>query len=96
MDLPKTAASCGRASAAAPDSPQPAAEACQDRTETRVVGDVTLGFPVKTVTTNVSGEGGKQESSSTTAEVTALEITRLDPALFDVPADFSKPRARSS
>ena len=57
------------------------------------MGDVTLGFPVKTITTNLSGEGDKQESSTTTAEVTALEITRLDRALFDVPADFTEAKS---
>ncbi|MEP7116448.1 MAG: hypothetical protein ABI880_02630 [Acidobacteriota bacterium] len=87
VDLPKAASTCGRA-APVPVAPAPTDEGCQDRTETRVVGDVTLGFPVKTITTNTSGEGDKQESSVTRAEVTALEITRLDPALFEVPADY--------
>ena len=87
VDLPKTASSCGRTPPAAPEAPVASGE-CRDRTETHVVGDVTLGFPVKTVTTNLSGEGDKQESSTTSAEVTSLEITRLDRALFEVPANF--------
>ena len=88
IDLPKTAAACSRKAPSASESLTPASDACQDRTETRFVGDVTLGFPVKTVTTNLSGEGDKQESSTTVAEVTALEISRLDRALFEVPGDF--------
>ena len=88
VDLPKTASSCGRTAPATPEPPAASSDACQDRTDTRVVGDVTLGFPVKTVTTNMSGDGDKQESSTTTAEVTSLEISRLDPALFDVPAGY--------
>ena len=88
VDLPKTASSCGRTAPATPEPPAAASDACQDRTDTRVVGDVTLGFPVKTVTTNMSGDSDKQESSTTTAEVTSLEISRLDPALFDVPAGY--------
>lgn len=88
VDLPKTASACGPAAPVPPAPATSAGDGCQDRTETRVVGDVTLGFPVKTVTTNLSGEGDKQESSTTTAEVTALEITRLEPALFEVPADY--------
>ncbi len=92
VDLPKTASNCGRTPPAAPETPV-AADECRDRTETRVVGDVTLGFPVKTVTTNLSGEGNKQESSTTSAEVTSLEITRLDRALFDIPADFTEAKS---
>ncbi len=88
VDLPKTASSCGRTAPATPDPSAASSDACQDRTDTRVVGDVTLGFPVKTVTTNSSGDGDKQESSTTTAEVTSLEISRLDRALFDVPAGY--------
>ncbi len=88
VDLPQTASSCGRTAPATPEPPAASSDACQDRTDTRVVGDVTLGFPVKTVTTNMSGDSDKQESSTTTAEVTSLEISRLDPALFDVPAGY--------
>ena len=92
VDLPKTASSCGRTPPVAPEPPG-AGDDCHDRTETRVVGDVTLGFPVKTVTTNLVGEGDKQESSTTSAEVTSLEITRLDRALFDVPAGFTEAKS---
>ena len=92
VDLPKTASSCGSTLPVAPEPPG-AGDECRDRTETRVVGDVTLGFPVKTVTTNLSGEGDKQESSTTSAEVTSLEITRLDRALFDIPADFTEAKS---
>ena len=87
VDLPATSGSCARASAA-PAEPSADADSCQDRVESRLTGDVTLGFPVKTTTTVTTGEGDKQETSSTSAEATALEITRLDAALFDVPADF--------
>jgi hypothetical protein len=72
--------------------PQPAAaadpDACTDRLETRTVGAVTLGFPVKSVTTTTTGEGDKAEALTVSQEVTALEITRLDAALFDVPSDY--------
>jgi hypothetical protein len=91
VDLPKTGGACSARSAAEP--PPAPHEACQDRLESRVAGDATLGFPVKTVTTVVTGEGDKQETSSTSAEVTALEITRLDAALFDVPADYSEAKS---
>lgn len=93
VDLPKSSASCGARAAAAPAEPPPAPDACQDRTESRVVGEASLGFPVKTLTTTVSGEGDKQETSSISAEVTALEITRLDAALFDVPADYTEAKS---
>ena len=68
--------------------PPPQADACTDRVETRTVGDVTLGFPVKSSTTTTTGEGDKAETTSTSQTVTELEITRLDKALFEVPADY--------
>ena len=80
VDLPKSGDACTRASAAPAAAPPPATDGCQDRIDTRVAGDVTLGFPVKTTTTTMSGEGEKQETSSTTSEATALEITQLDAA----------------
>lgn len=86
VDLPKRDEACSRTDA--PAAPPATGESCTDRMESKVVGEVTLGFPVKTVTVVTTGEGDKAESSTATAEVTALEITRLDAALFDVPADF--------
>ncbi len=88
VDLPPQSG-CTRA-AAAPAAPPSSSDpdACTDRIETRVVGDVKLGFPIKTVTTTTTGEGDKLEVSTASQEVTELEITRLDRALFEVPADF--------
>ena len=87
VDLPEQAA-CTRTSApvAAPPATDPAA--CTDRIETRVVGDVKLGFPLQTVTTTTTGEGDKVDVTTASQQVTELEITRLDKALFDVPADY--------
>ncbi len=92
IDLPKAAQTCARQSASAPEPPAGAGE-CRDRIETRVVGDVSMGFPVKTTTTTTTGEGEKQETETRTAEVTGLEITRLDQALFDVPTDYTEARS---
>lgn len=82
----------------APSAPAPAAEGtnedtCTDRLETRVAGEVTLGFPLKSVTTTTSGAGDKAEVLTVSQEVTALEVMRLDPALFDVPAGFTEARS---
>ncbi len=87
VDLPPQTA-CARPSQAAapPAAVDPAA--CNDTMETRVVGDVKLGFPIKVTTTTTTGEGNKIESVTTSQEVTALEIARLEQALFEVPADF--------
>ena len=87
VDLPQQTA-CARPSQAAapPAAVDPAA--CNDTMETRVVGDVKLGFPIKVTTTTTTGEGNKIESVTTSQEVTALEIARLERALFEVPADF--------
>lgn len=87
VDIPKTAA-CSAPTSAIPSEPPAPADQCQDRTESRVLGDATLGFPVKTVTTVVTGEGDKQDTATTSAEVTALEITRLDASLFEIPTDY--------
>ncbi len=92
IDLPKAAQSCARQGAPGPE-PMPAAGECRDRIETRVVGDVSMGFPVTTTTTTITGEGDKQETETRTAEVTGLEITKLDQALFDVPADYVEARS---
>jgi hypothetical protein len=87
IDLPKTASSCARPGAQ--QEPPPVSGDCRDRVETRVVGDVSLGFPVKTVTTTVTGDGNKQETTTNSVEVTALEVTRLDASLFDIPSDYA-------
>ena len=92
IDLPQAAQSCARKSAPGPEPPPTAGE-CRDRVEARVAGDVSMGFPVKTTTTTITGEGEKQETETRTAEVAGLEITRLDRALFDVPADYTEARS---
>jgi hypothetical protein len=86
VDLPNAAARCSRP-ATAPEQPP---SGCQDRVEARVVGDVSLGFPVKTVTTTTTGEADKPEVDTTIAEVTAMEVTSLDQALFEPPPDYSE------
>ena len=91
VDLPKVAASCARPGT--PPEPPPPADTCQDRVESRVTGDVTLGFPVKSVTTVATGEGDKQDLQRTSADVTALEVTRLDPSLFEVPSDYAEAKS---
>ena len=93
VDLPRQSA-CALP-AAAPVAPPPSSDpnSCTDRIETRVVGDVKLGFPIKTVTTTTTGERDKLEVSTVSQDVTELEITRLDRALFEVPADFVEARS---
>jgi hypothetical protein len=88
VDLPEQS-TCTRPADAAP---QPAADpaACIDTIETKATGDAKLGFPVKMTTVTTTGEGKNVESMTTSQEVTALEITRLERALFDVPADFTE------
>ncbi len=93
VDLPQAATRACAAKAPQPQEASPAAGACRDRFDTRVVGDVSMGFPVKTTTVTTTGEGDKAETETRTAEVTGLEITRLDQALFDVPADYTEARS---
>jgi hypothetical protein len=87
VDLPQQAG-CARPAAAAPAPVATDPDTCTDRLETRVAGDVKLGFPVKSVTTTTTGEGDKLDVNSSTQEVTELEVTRLDRGLFEIPAGF--------
>ena len=87
VDLPEQSA-CTRPPAAAPPPPTPDAASCTDRVEARTVGDVRLGFPVKSTTTTTTGEGNKAEAISSSQEVTELEVTRLDRALFEIPSGY--------
>jgi hypothetical protein len=88
VDLPQQSACTRPAAAPPPKSADPAV--CADVIETNVQGDVKLGFPVKLTTTTTTGEGKNVETSTTQQDVTALEITRLDRALFEIPPDFSE------
>jgi len=88
VDLPDQAACTRPAAPPPPKSADPAV--CSDSIETSVQGDVRLGFPVKLTTATTTGEGNRAETSATQQEVTALEITRLDRGLFEVPSDFSE------
>jgi len=90
VDLPEPSM-CVRPPAAAP--PPPPAGGCTDTTETRTVGDVKLGFPVRMTTTTTMGDGDKAIVSTSSQEVTELEITRLDRALFDVPSDYTEAKS---
>jgi hypothetical protein len=88
IDLPEQSM-CVRSAAQPPPRPVDPS-ACTDRTETRTVGDVKLGFPVKITTTTTTGESDKAETTTSSQAVTDLEITRLDKALFDVPSDYTE------
>ena len=87
VDLPEQSA-CTRPPGAAPPPPTADAASCTDRIEARTVGDVKLGFPVKVTTTTTTGEGNKAEVISSSQEVTELEVTRLDRALFEIPSGY--------
>ncbi len=90
VDLPEQAA-CPATPAPAPAAPPPAEGACTDRVETRRAGEAKLGFAIATTTTTTTTEDGKEtETISSTMEVTALQVTNLDAALFDVPADYTE------
>ncbi len=87
IDLP-TQAGCMRPQAPPPAAADPAA--CSDKIETRVAGDVKLGFPVKSVTTSTTGEGDKTEVSVSSQEVTEIEVAHIDPGVFEIPAGFTE------
>lgn len=84
VDLPPNGSACAR-----PVAP-PAADACVDRLERELVGETPAGLAVKLTTTVTSGDGDTQTTTTSATEVRKLAITRLDAALFDVPADFTE------
>jgi hypothetical protein len=88
LDVPSTMAGCTPKAEVKPAAKS--ADACVDRVETRTVGDAKLGLPVLSTTTTTTGEGVEQDSSAVKIEVDKMEVTRLDPALFDAPADYTE------
>lgn len=92
VDLPGRVA-CSRP---APPGTAPANGAgCTDRIETRTVGGVPPGFPVKIATTTVIGTGEQQETMTTSSEVTSLEVTRLDSSLFEIPEGYEEAKSNA-
>ena len=95
VDLPSTAA-CTTATPQPFGAAQPPSSdqgACVDRIETETVGDAKLGFSVLSTVTTTSGE--KQDVSVIATEVTDLQITMLDQALFEVPPGYSEVKSYS-
>jgi hypothetical protein len=86
VDLPDQGSCAHPAAESTP--PQSEGSACVDHVEQRTVGDVKPGVAVKAITTTTVGEGEKALVSTQASEVTSLEITRLDAALFDIPAGY--------
>jgi len=67
---------------------------CSDKIEVHRTGPPT-GFPLKETTTRPSeglqaGDTSRQKTYSSTTEVVEFVAAPLDPALFEVPADFRK------
>jgi hypothetical protein len=90
VDLPDRKG-CPKAPAEPPAPPASTdPNACTDRIESRTVGDAKLGFPVKLTTTTTTGEGEAIDIVTTQQEVTELESTKLEGALFDTPSDFAE------
>jgi uncharacterized protein YdaT len=89
VDLPNYAA-CTAATPQLPVAQPPPSEqgTCVDRIETQTAGDAKLGFSVLSTVTTTSGE--KQDVTVIATEVTDLQITTLEPALFEIPAGYSE------
>ena len=87
VDLPEVV-SCPSAMARPADAaPQ---SGCADSIERRTVGTATYGAPVSSTTTVTTGDAEKKEVVTTSMEVTALEVTRLPAAQFDVPDGYTQ------
>ena len=88
-DLPEHAGCPAAPLAAAP--PQSAvAPACTDRVDTRQEGAAKLGFALSTAITTTTEAGKEQDVTTMAVEVTDLQVTSLDKALFDAPADYTE------
>lgn len=86
-DIPEHAA----CPAVSPAPPAPAGQqACTDRIETQQVGTAKLGFAVSTAVTTTVDDGKDKDVTTMMVEVTDLQVTSLEPALFDVPADYTE------
>ena len=92
VDLPEHA-SCTSLPAPAP-APAAAPAACTDRVVVQTSGDARLGFAVSTVmTTTVADAKNPEKDKEVTTismEVADLAVTRLDAALFEVPAGYTE------
>ena len=76
---------------AAPPPPPPDPAACTDRVETRTVGDVKLGFPVKVTTTTTIRRRRQAGSHDLVAgRHRARDHAPRSSALFDVPAGYTE------
>jgi hypothetical protein len=89
VDLP-VAAACPSTAAQTPPPPPAGQPACTDRVETQQSGDAKLGFAVATAVTTTVQDGKEKDVSTMAVEVTDLQVTRLDAALFDVPPDYTE------
>ena len=79
IDVPKTVASQTTPDQAAPSSPG----GCADQIQATSNGDLkVVGFPIEYKTT-MTGDDGKPVTS--TMQITELETTTLDAALFEIP-----------
>src|SRR5262245_49074020 len=68
----------------------PAENACTDRLDARRVGEAKLGFAVASTTTTTTEEGKESESTTSSMEVTDLQVTTIDAALFEAPPDYTE------
>jgi hypothetical protein len=89
-DLPVVVAACPSAAAQAPPPSPPGQQACTDRVETQKSGDAKLGFAISTAVTTTTQDGKDQDVTTMAVEVTDLQVTSLEAALFDVPAGYTE------
>ena len=89
VDLPVVAA-CPSAPPQTPPPPAAGQPACADRVETQRSGDAKLGFAVSSTVTTTVQDGKEKDVTTMAVDVTDLQVTRLDAALFDVPPDYTE------
>ena len=88
-DLPEHAA-CPATPPPAPPPPPAGQQVCTDRVETRQVGEAKLGFALSTAMTTTAEAGKDKDVTTMAMDVTDLQVTSLEPALFDVPAGYTE------
>jgi hypothetical protein len=58
--------------------------------ETQQAGDAKLGFALSTAITTTTQDGKEKDVTTMAVEVTDLQVTSLEAALFDVPAGYTE------
>jgi len=73
------------------DQPAPGGGGCQDEIKTTQTGETALiGFPISYKTTFSEPDNKESKPTVISMDITAFEVTKLDAALFEIPAGMTE------